>query len=495
MTDADSTQLLDICRGLLTELCSEDGTTAAMEVLHFVSREEDLSRRLMGLDSFRSALEAAAGNAERRAAQSSTTTNCRSALQLLHTRCTLRPVHEFECVTGGSIRIAENRAFAAQSTCKHDGTLKTGGVVWDAAHCLVDLMHRLGPDAFRGQSVLELGAGCGYVGIVAARMGGVVTVTDRVDHIEHLRQNVKLNGLEHSMRVAELEWSEPMAADIPANFDWILASDCVYEEDSHRPLAETLRRFTRPDGATVVLISQETRSDIHSSFFSRGAPLCRCVPPANSFHVRVLSFPCIDQHTTAYSLLRHTGTCRESLPRSQAPSVEHSEDWLASGQPQRRIASANEHQMEGARAGGAGGGGGGEARGESEQWLPFVVAQVDESDLERPSWCHDKQDIRMFCFVSPSLAYSSFQDQEHGAGALLAFRDDCEGDHAARCGAGSCAAGMSLRQLRCYVRRCRHLRTVTMSEKQTCYVAPGARLVAAGRPWHSDRHVDLDVLD
>jgi protein-L-isoaspartate O-methyltransferase len=297
MRDADSTQLHDICHGFLAELCSEDGTTAAMQVLHFASREEDLSRRLLGLDSFRAALEAAAGNAQRRAAQPCTATNCRSVLQLLHTRCTLRPVHEFECVTGGSIRIAENRAFGGQSTCKHDGTLKTGGVIWDAAHCLVDLMHRLGPDAFRGKSVLELGAGCGYVGIVAARMGGVVTVTDRVDHIQHLRQNVELNGLEHSMRVAELEWSEPMAADIPANFDWILASDCVYEEDSHRPLAETLLRFTRPDGATVVLISQETRSDKHSSFFSRGAPLCRCLPPANSIHCPCPQIPLhSDQH-------------------------------------------------------------------------------------------------------------------------------------------------------------------------------------------------------
>ena len=33
--------------------------------------------------------------------------------------------------------------------------------------------------AFRGKSVLELGAGCGYVGIAAARMGAVVTVTGR----------------------------------------------------------------------------------------------------------------------------------------------------------------------------------------------------------------------------------------------------------------------------------------------------------------------------
>ena len=178
------------------------------------------------------------------------------------------------CGYGGTIRILENRAFGSQATCKHDGTLKTGGIVWDAAHCLVHLMGRLGPTAFRGKSVLELGAGCGYVGIAAAKMGAVVTVSDRVDHLEHLQDNVARNRLEHCMRVTELEWAQhdtdAFRRRCSAPFDWILASDCVYEEDSHGPLARTVSAFS--DASTLVLMSQECRSEVHTSFFRRATP-------------------------------------------------------------------------------------------------------------------------------------------------------------------------------------------------------------------------------
>lgn len=412
MRGADSTQLADICDGLLAELKSEAGTTAAMQVLHFASREEDLSRRLLGLESFRLALEAAA---ECQATEPRIASNCRSALQLLHIRCTLQPVHEFACIfTGGTIRIAENRAFGGQSTCKQDGTLKTGGVVWDAAHCLVDLMHRLGPNSFRGKSVLELGAGCGYIGIVAAKMGGVVTVTDRIDHIQHLQRNVEMNGLEYSMRVAELEWAEPMAADVPAHFDWILASDCVYEEDSHRPLAQTLETFCRPDGATVVLISQETRSDKHSSFFTRGRYSSR------------------SRHQ---AMAREKGLAYDDL--------------------------------------------------EEGRWLPFVVAEVDQADFERPCWCHDQQDIRIYCLLCPCLAHEEMQT------STSARRQDEDCPPRAGCEASvSLGRGMSLAQLCWHVQRCDHRRTLTR-KRMSDGACPAVGLAATGRP----SPPDLDLLD
>ena len=65
---------------------------------------------------------------------------------------------------------------------------------------------------------------CGYVGIFAARLGAVVTMTDRADHIQHLQHNVKLNGLEHCVRVAELEWTESSSSALAASspsFDWV----------------------------------------------------------------------------------------------------------------------------------------------------------------------------------------------------------------------------------------------------------------------------------
>ena len=63
---------------------------------------------------------------------------------------------------------------------------------------------------------------CGYVGIVAARMGAVVTVTDREDHLEHLHANVCRNGFEHTVRVAELEWADPASSGLwDCSYDWV----------------------------------------------------------------------------------------------------------------------------------------------------------------------------------------------------------------------------------------------------------------------------------
>ena len=53
-------------------------------------------------------------------------------------------------------------------------------------------------------------------------MGAVVTVTDREDHLEHLHANVCRNGLEHTVRVAELEWADPASSGLwDCSYDWV----------------------------------------------------------------------------------------------------------------------------------------------------------------------------------------------------------------------------------------------------------------------------------
>lgn len=275
---ADDDELGELCDGLLAMLCSPDDSFCAMQLLDHASRDEEICKRLLTRDAFRSVLEQTAGcDGTRAVAASGPQLHCRSALRLLRARSSTRREQVIETAQGGAIRILENLAFGGQATCRGDGTLKTGGVIWAAAHCLVDLMQRLSedrPDAFRGKSVLELGAGCvarvravacclppgpsddwvgketsswpaarcaglglrpasmlmrgtrrcGYVGIFAARLGAVVTMTDRADHLQHLQHNVNLNGLEHCVRVAELEWTESSSSALAASspsFDWV----------------------------------------------------------------------------------------------------------------------------------------------------------------------------------------------------------------------------------------------------------------------------------
>jgi len=96
-----------------------------------------------------------------------------------------------------------------------------GVVLWPAA---IALAHEIATraDEFRGKTVLELGAGTGLPGLVAAALGASVVLSDRSDLIVDVcRMNGERNnaaGVEY--RVAD--WEEWV--DV-TRYDWIIGSD------------------------------------------------------------------------------------------------------------------------------------------------------------------------------------------------------------------------------------------------------------------------------
>ena len=121
-----------------------------------------------------------------------------------------------------------------------------GVMLWPAA---IALAHELASRDLTGKRILELGAGTGLPGIVAASLGARVVQTDRQKLVLHVsKQNAERNGvvaIEH--RIAD--WT---AWEDAEQYDLIVGSDILYAGDLHLPLRHIFETNLAPNG-TVLL--------------------------------------------------------------------------------------------------------------------------------------------------------------------------------------------------------------------------------------------------
>ncbi|XP_058019101.1 protein N-lysine methyltransferase METTL21D isoform X2 [Ahaetulla prasina] len=122
----------------------------------------------------------------------------------------------------------------------------TGSVVWDAALVLARFLEKSAAQTGQGteesggspvgrlrhKAALELGAGTGLVGLVAAGLGANVTVTDLEEVQDLLKVNIENNQhlVSGSIEAKVLKWGEDVTDFLPAP-DFILMADCIYYEE------------------------------------------------------------------------------------------------------------------------------------------------------------------------------------------------------------------------------------------------------------------------
>jgi methyltransferase-like protein 23 len=178
----------------------------------------------------------------------------------LHTAAKHFPLHEYRLGlagrmwtilhTGALLTPADETRFFRE--LMH--LLPYGVALWPAA---IALAHEVASraEAFRNRRILELGAGTGLPGIVAASLGGQVVQTDR----HELALSVcKRNGERNAVQTIEYRLADWIGWNDTERYDWILGSDILYGEALHPHLRGIFEANLAPGGR--ILLADPFRS-------------------------------------------------------------------------------------------------------------------------------------------------------------------------------------------------------------------------------------------
>jgi len=138
---------------------------------------------------------------------------------------------------------------------EQQGLIPYGVMLWPSSIALAHELVARAP-SLAGMRVLELGAGTGLPGIVAATFGARVVQTDRLDKaLDLCRQNAERNRVAIEHRVAD--WTDWKEED---RYDLILGADVMYAERLHSFLRHIFDNNLTPGGRLLMADPFRARS-------------------------------------------------------------------------------------------------------------------------------------------------------------------------------------------------------------------------------------------
>ncbi|GMH54047.1 hypothetical protein TrLO_g12793 [Triparma laevis f. longispina] len=126
-----------------------------------------------------------------------------------------------------------------------DKSLGKGGILWDAAFILSEYVLEKKLCA-TDSTIIELGAGCGLVGVLLNKLGLNCLTTDLQSHLPLMMSNFKQNNLP-TENAQVMEWGVHDNSHL-TKYDFVIGADIVASLYNPELLAETIYRIVKETG-------------------------------------------------------------------------------------------------------------------------------------------------------------------------------------------------------------------------------------------------------
>jgi predicted nicotinamide N-methyase len=159
----------------------------------------------------------------------------------------------------------------------------TGLRTWEASLLLSEWV--LTQD-LTGKRILELGAGTGLVGILAAKRGAKVTATDGSEMVvSRLRKNYEMNLVNSTSEV--LWWGEENEL-LEETWDYIIGADITYDEEVCRSLSETYALALRQGGIGILAATVRNHDTFSAFIRESGSPVESTDAESRGLHIETV---------------------------------------------------------------------------------------------------------------------------------------------------------------------------------------------------------------